>query len=79
MQLKQLEVFVHVARLKSFSKAAEALYLTQPTISAHISALENELGTKLVVRSTKEIQLTATGSVLFSYANQILGLCERAE
>ena len=79
MQIKQLEVFVQVARLKSFSKAAEALYLTQPTISAHISALENELGTKLVVRSTKEIQLTATGSVLYSYANQILGLCERAE
>ena len=79
MQLKQLEVFVQVARLKSFSKAADALYLTQPTISAHISALESELGTKLVVRSTKEIQLTATGSILFSYATQILGLCERAE
>lgn len=79
MQLKQLEVFVQVARLKSFSKAADALYLTQPTISAHISALESELGTKLVVRSTKEIQLTGTGSVLFGYATQILGLCERAE
>lgn len=79
MQLKQLEVFVHVARLKSFSKAADALYLTQPTISAHVSALEGELGTKLVVRSTKEIQLTATGNILFGYATQILGLCERAE
>ena len=79
MQLKQLEVFVHVARLKSFSKAAEALYLTQPTISAHISALESELGTKLVVRSTREIQLTPTGSILLGYAAQILGLCERAE
>lgn len=79
MQIKQLEVFVQVARLKSFSKAADALYLTQPTISAHISALESELGTKLVVRSTKEIQLTSTGSVLYGYANQILGLCERAE
>ena len=51
MQLKQLEVFVHVARLKSFSKAAEALFLTQPTVSAHISALETDLGTKLVVRA----------------------------
>lgn len=79
MQLKQLEVFVHVARLKSFSKAADALYLTQPTISAHVSTLEGELGTKLVVRSTKEIQLTATGNILFGYATQILGLCERAE
>lgn len=79
MQFKQLEVFVQVARLKSFSKAAEALYLTQPTISAHIGALENELGTKLVVRSTKEIQLTPTGTILLGYAAQILGLCERAE
>ncbi|MBU5435315.1 selenium metabolism-associated LysR family transcriptional regulator [Pseudoflavonifractor sp. MSJ-37] len=79
MQIKQLEVFVHVARLKSFSKAADALYLTQPTISAHISSLENELGTKLVIRSTKEIQLTTTGSILLGYATQILGLCERAE
>lgn len=79
MQIKQLEVFVQVARLKSFSKAADALYLTQPTISAHIGALENELGTRLVVRSTKEIQLTPTGNILFGYATQILGLCERAE
>ena len=79
MQLKQLEVFVQVARLKSFSKAADALYLTQPTISAHISALESDLGTRLVIRSTKEIQLTPTGNILFGYATQILGLCERAE
>ena len=61
MQLKQLEVFVHVARLKSFSKAADALYLTQPTISAHVSALEGELGTKLVVRSTKRSSLPPRG------------------
>lgn len=79
MQLKQLEVLVQVARLKSFSKAADALYLTQPTISAHISALESDLGSKLVVRSTKEIQLTPTGNILYGYATQILGLCERAE
>ena len=78
MQLKQLEVFVHVARLKSFSKAAEALFLTQPTVSAHISALETDLGTKLVVRSTKETCLTPTGEMLYDYAAQILGLCERA-
>ena len=78
MQLKQLEVFVNVARLKSFSKAADALFLTQPTVSAHISALENDLGTKLVVRSTKETCLTPTGEMLYDYAAQILGLCERA-
>lgn len=79
MQLKQLEIFVQVARLRSFSRAAEALYLTQPTVSAHINALEEELGTRLVVRSTKELRLTPPGQVLERYAAEILGLCQRAE
>lgn len=78
MQLKQLEIFVQVARQRSFSKAAEALYLTQPTVSAHVAALEDELGTQLVVRSTKELRLTAAGRVLGRYAAEILGLCQRA-
>lgn len=79
MQLKQLEIFVQVVRLRSFSKAAEALYLTQPTVSAHMSALEEELGTRLVVRSTKQLHLTPPGRVLARYAGEILGLCQRAE
>ncbi|MBM6924924.1 selenium metabolism-associated LysR family transcriptional regulator [Pseudoflavonifractor phocaeensis] len=78
MQLKQLEIFLQVAQLHSFSKAAEALYLTQPTVSAHVAALEDELGTRLVVRSTKELRLTAPGRVLSRYAAEILGLCQRA-
>lgn len=78
MQLKQLEVFLQVARQRSFSKAAEALYLTQPTVSAHVAALEEELGAKLVVRSTRELRLTAGGRVLSRYAAEILGLCQRA-
>lgn len=78
MQLKQLELFLQVAQLRSFSKAAEALYLTQPTVSAHIAALEEELGVRLVVRSTKELRLTAPGRVLSRYAAEILGLCQRA-
>ena len=79
MQLKQLEIFVQVARLHSFSRAAEALYLTQPTVSAHMNALEEELGTRLVVRSTKELRLTPPGQVLERYAAEILGLCQLAE
>lgn len=78
MQLKQLEVFSQVARLRSFSRAAEALYLTQPTVSAHIAALEEELGVPLVVRSTKQLRLTAAGRVLARYAAEIQGLCQRA-
>ena len=78
MQFKQLEAFLQVARQRSFSKAAEALYLTQPTVSAHVAALEDELGTQLVVRSTRELRLTAAGRVLSRYAAEILGLCQRA-
>ena len=54
MNLKQLEAFVQVAEGGSFSKAAKQLFLTQPTISAHISSLEKELNARLFVRNTKE-------------------------
>ena len=57
MNLKQLEAFVQVAEGGSFSKAAKQLFLTQPTISAHISSLEKELNARLFVRNTKEVKL----------------------
>ena len=53
MDIKELEAFVYVVENCSFSRAAELLHLTQPTISSHISALERKLGIKLVVRTTK--------------------------
>ncbi len=74
MKLKQLEVFVAVADCKSFSKAARALYLTQPTISAYISALEKELDARLFVRNTKEIHVTEQGRQLYRYAREMLAL-----
>lgn len=52
MDIKELEAFVYVVENCSFSRAAELLHLTQPTISSHISALERKLGIKLVVRTT---------------------------
>lgn len=61
MNLKQLEAFVQVAEGGSFSKAARELYLTQPTISAHISSLEKELNVRLFVRNTKEVSLSDNG------------------
>lgn len=79
MQFKQLEVFAAVARLRSFSRAAEVLYLTQPTVSAHMAALERDLGCRLVVRSARRVELTEQGEVLRRYADEILGLCRRAE
>ncbi|NLJ70282.1 MAG: LysR family transcriptional regulator [Clostridiaceae bacterium] len=78
MQIKQLEALVNVIDFGSFSKAAEATYLSQPTISSHIRTLEREVGTKLVIRSTKEIYPSQAGKVLYGYAKEILKLRERA-
>lgn len=74
MKLKQLEVFTAVADYKSFSKAAEKLYLTQPTVSAYISSLEKELNAKLFIRNTKEICVTEQGLRLYQYAREMLAL-----
>ena len=58
MNLKQLEAFVKVAETKSFSEAAKQLFLTQPTISAHVSALEKELNTCFLIRNTRGVELS---------------------
>ncbi|SHK35626.1 selenium metabolism-associated LysR family transcriptional regulator [Hespellia stercorisuis] len=79
MNLKQLEAFVKVADNKSFSKTAKALFLTQPTISAHISSLEKELGVRLFSRNTKEVNLTEDGKRLYQYAYEIVELQSRIE
>lgn len=79
MNLKQLEAFVQIADSGSFSKAAKELFLTQPTISAHISALEKELNTRLFVRNTKEVRLSDSGTVLYDYAKQMIILQKKIE
>ena len=58
MEFKQLEAFVAVVDYGSFSEAARRLYLTQPTISAHIRSLEDELHMKLIIRTTKKTTMT---------------------
>ena len=77
MNLKQLEAFVKVAEGGSFSKAAKDLFLTQPTISAHISSLEKELNARLFVRNTKEVSLSDDGTELYKYAKQMKRVLER--
>lgn len=74
MNLKQLEAFVQVAEGGSFSKAAKKLYLTQPTISAHVASLEKELNVRLFVRNTKEVSLSEDGKDLYKYARQMVDL-----
>ena len=78
MDFKQLEAFAYVVENRSFSKAAEILHLTQPTISSHISSLERELNIKLIVRTTKETYPSSAGEILYRYARQMLQLRESA-
>ena len=72
MNLKQLEAFVKVAETKNFSEAARRLYLTQPTVSAHVAALERELDVCLLQRNTKTVELTDAGRELHGYAEEML-------
>lgn len=72
MYFHQLEAFVQVADNQSFSKAAKAMYLSQPTVSAHIKSLESELGVPLILRTTKEVLLSDAGHIFYDYAKELL-------
>lgn len=74
MEFKQLEAFVAVVDYGSFSEAARRLYLTQPTISAHIRSLEDELHMKLIIRTTKKTTVTAKGYQLYDSAVRMLDI-----
>lgn len=79
MIVDPLKTFVTVAEQKNFSRAAEELYLSQPSVSLQIRNLENELGAKLINRSPKHLELTQSGEILYSLAKQILLLYDRAK
>lgn len=79
MDIWQLKIFQKVIELESFSKAAEAVHLTQPTVSSHIKDLEEHLGCRLVDRMGKKTLPTGAGSLLYTYARQIIRLAEEAE
>jgi len=79
MDLDQLHTFLEIVRLKSFSKAAQTCYRTQPAISAQVRQLEQELNTTLFERLGTRIALTTAGRILADYAEQILDLRRRAQ
>src|SRR5512146_364741 len=72
MDFDQLETFLEVARLSSFSRAAEKRFRTQPAISAQIRGIEEEVGAKLLDRSGGKVSLTAAGKAFQQYAEQAL-------
>lgn len=78
MDYKQIEAFVNVIKYKSFSKAADALFLTQPTVSMHISILEKEFGTRLIDRRGREALPTKQGKILYKYCTNMLNMREEA-
>jgi DNA-binding transcriptional LysR family regulator len=74
MDLHHLETFVKVAELKSFTKAAETLFLTQPTVSKQIIDLEKFFQVKLIDRTKRSVVLTKAGEILLKYAAEFLYL-----
>lgn len=79
MDLDQLHTFLEIVRLKSFSKAAQTCFRTQPAISAQVRQLEQELNTTLFERLGTRIALTPAGKIFAGYAEQILDLRRRAQ
>ncbi len=78
MDFKQIEAFINVAKFKSFSKAANFSFLSQPAISSHISILEKELKVHLFDRSSKEVLLTPAGESFLKFALEILEIRDNA-
>lgn len=77
MEFKQLQSFAAVVKYMSFTKAAEQLFLSQPTVSAHVHSLEEELGKQLILRTTKSMELTPSGAEIYEYVLKILDLRDR--
>ncbi len=78
MDLESLRSFYHVAKERSFSRAAKTLHVSQPAVSVRIKSLESELGERLFDRARKGVALTEAGTVLFSSAEKIFSDVEEA-
>jgi DNA-binding transcriptional LysR family regulator len=78
MELDQLRGLVEIARERSFTRAAEKLFLSQPAVSLQIKALEREVGQRLFERHGKRVTITNAGRLLYNRAEQILALVDRA-
>ena len=79
MDLWRLHIFCKVVELRSFSRAAKAVYLSQPTVSSHIKDLENHFECKLVDRLGRDVVPTKAGSLLYGYATRMIALKGEAE
>ncbi|GGP11136.1 LysR family transcriptional regulator [Oceanobacillus neutriphilus] len=76
MELKQLLYFKEVAKYKSITKASQQIHISQPALSKSIKSLEEELGTILIIRTNKTIDLTDAGNMVLEYTKEITGLVD---
>ena len=76
--LQQLRIIKAIASETSFTRAAEILYISQPSLSKQVKVLENRLGILLINRKNNEISLTEGGQLFLQYAERILALCEES-
>jgi len=72
MEFEQLVAFLHVARERNFTRAAEQLNVVQSTVTARIQMLEQAAGKKLFARRTRSVELTPAGEALLPYAEQVM-------
>ncbi|WP_153126641.1 LysR family transcriptional regulator [Peribacillus tepidiphilus] len=79
MYYDELKTFVTLAEVKNFTKTAEILLMSQPSVSLHIKNLEKEFQTKLFVRSPKFLQITPTGEILYERAKQMITIYEQTK
>ncbi|MCS6861557.1 MAG: selenium metabolism-associated LysR family transcriptional regulator [Abditibacteriales bacterium] len=78
IDLRQLEIFCKIVERKSFTRAADDLFLTQPTVSGRIQSLEQRIGTRLLDRNGREVIPTRAGQILYQHAKKLLALREAA-
>lgn len=79
MNLEELQTFIKLCEIKNFTKTAELLTMSQPTVSLHIKNLEQQFQSQLIQRSTKQISITPTGEILLDQAKQIIQLYEQTK
>lgn len=79
MEIRELKYFLAVAREESISRAAEALFVTQPNLSRQMQNLEKEIGQQLFIRGTRKITLTEAGRLLRKRAEEIIELYDKTE
>ena len=78
LTFRQIEYFIAIANCKNFTKAANRLYVSQPAISQQVSMMEQELGFPLFIRDKREVQLTATGEILYEAFSKMLKIYDEA-